>query len=378
MTRSKRYILLIITVAAITAVVFFLRLILPAWHEPLAPKMELPSTATAIDPTNTITEQYHEQTTEITSLNTEQAATTSTNTLTPTPTPYCGGPQTMTVLALGIDTRADNYLYGLADVIKIVRVDFVTPRVTALSIPRDLWVQIPEISDHYGITAGKLNQAYFYGTKGMGYYDGPGGAPELLAKTLKLNFGINVDHYATVNMATFVKMVDAVGGIDIYLPYDVDGRPVDENTEDMGFFPAGYHHFSGDEALRFSRIRKVDTVFDRMDRQTMVLCALREKLLSPSVLPNIPKLISAFQNSLLTDLSIAQISQLACLLPKIPKENIIFTSLPEELLTPGRIYDPYSKNNTFIWEADYNIIRDYVAKFQSGIWPDQPDEPSCP
>jgi anionic cell wall polymer biosynthesis LytR-Cps2A-Psr (LCP) family protein len=199
-----------------------------------------------------------------------------------------------------------------------------------------------------------------------------------MARTLALNFSLNVDHYATVNMVTFVRMVDAVGGIDIYLPYDVDGRPVDDQTEDMGYFPAGNHHFNGDQALRFSRIRKVDTVFDRMDRQTMVLCALRDKLLKPSVITRIPQLIASFRGSTITDLSPSQLSQLACLAPRISRENLIFTSLPRDLLKAGRAYDPHLEASTFIWEADYDILRDYIARFQAGTWPDQPKEPSCP
>jgi LCP family protein required for cell wall assembly len=292
--------------------------------------------------------------------------------------PLCGGPAQMTVLALGVDTDTKYELYGLADVIKIVRVDFITPRVTALSMPRDLWVEIPGISDHYDITHGKLNQSYFYGTEAMGYYDGPGGGPGLMARTLALNFGLNLDHYGSVNMYTFKKMVDAVGGIDIYLPHDVDGRPVDEDTEDMGFFSAGAHHFTGELALRFSRIRKVDSVFDRMDRQSMVICALQEKLLTPAVVPRIPQLIASFQGSIVTDLSLAQLSQLACLVPKLSNENIVFASLPEEILEPGRADDPRSGDTTFIWETDFAVIRDYVSRFQAGTWPDQKGASTCP
>lgn len=283
----------------------------------------------------------------------------------------------MTVLALGIDGSED-YLYGLSDVIRIVRVDFVIPKVTVLSLPRDLWVEIPEIENPYGITHGKLNQAYFYGTPGMGYYKGPGAGAGLLARTLNLNFGLTVDHYGAVNMATFVKIVDAVGGIDVYLPNDVDGRPIDENTEDMGYFTAGQHHFNGDQALRFSRIRKKYNEFTRMDNQNLVLCALKEKITSPEVLPKIPKIITAFQNSVLTDLSPAQLAQLACLVPRLKRENLIFTGLPQEILSPGRIYSPQQRNETFILEADFDVIRDYVSRFMAGTWPSEPDEPSCP
>jgi len=282
----------------------------------------------------------------------------------------------MTVLAIGADS--DDYDYGLADVIRIARVDFVTPKVSVLSMPRDLWVEIPDIADHYNITHGKLNQAYFYGGPGMGYYTGPSGGPGLLARTLDLNFGLRVDHYGAVNMQTFVKIVNAVGGIDIYLPTDVDGRPIDERTEDMGYFTAGQKHFTGDQALRFSRIRKKYNDFTRMDHQNMVICALKSKLTSPSVLPKIPKIIAAFQGSVLTDLSLEQISQMACLLPHLKRENLLFTSLPDEILSPSRVYSPQQKTTTFVMDADFNVIRDYIQEFMDGTWPSEPDQPTCP
>ncbi|MDP1222839.1 hypothetical protein, partial [Klebsiella pneumoniae] len=71
-----------------------------------------------------------------------------------------------------------------------------------------------------------------------------------------------------------------------------------------------------------------------------VICALKEKLLSPSVLPKIPQIIASFQGSILTDLSLEQISQLACLLPQLKNENLIFTSLPDEIMSPGRVFSP--------------------------------------
>jgi LCP family protein required for cell wall assembly len=283
----------------------------------------------------------------------------------------------MTILGMGVDGELD-YRYGLSDVIRVMRVDFVTPKVTMLSIPRDLWVEIPGIADHYGLTHGKLNQAYFYGSPGMGYYDGPGAGPGLLARTLDLNFGLRVDHYGAVNMQTFVKIVNAVGGIDVYLPNDVDGTPIDDKTEDMGYFDAGNHHFTGDQALRFSRIRKRYNDFTRADNQNLVICALKEKITSPSVLPKIPQIISSFQGSVLTDLSPQQFAQLACLVPKLRSENLIFTGLPDEILTPGRINSPQQGDSTYILEADFDVIRDYVSQFMAGTWPSEPDEPTCP
>lgn len=352
------------------------------WRAPLGPGLELPtytpfaqaqvSLQAASSPTPT------QQNDAIGTNNPEPSSTPELlASLTPTPKPLCGGPALMTVLAIGADSGID-YTYGLADVIRIVRVDFVTPKVTALSMPRDLWVEIPEITNPYGITHGKLNQAYFYGGPGMGYYQGPGAGPGLLARTLDLNFGLRADHYGAVNMQTFVKIVDAVGGIDLFLPTDVDGRPIDDKTEDMGYFYAGQQHFNGDQALRFARIRKKYNDFTRMDHQNMVICALKEKITSPAVLPKIPQIVAAFQGSVLTDLSPEQIGQMACLAPRLKRENIIFTSLPEEILSPGRVYSPQQKNETFVMQADYDVIRDYVARFMAGTWPSEPDEPTCP
>ena len=158
-----------------------------------------------------------------------------TITLAPTNTPvestFCSGPPVMTLLAVGTDARSNSYNYGLADVIRIVRVDFTTAKVTILEFPRDLWVEIPDIADDInGQDHEKLNQAYLYGNPGFGYYDGPGEGPGLLARTLALNFGVNADRYIAVNMRTFEKIVDAVGGIEVNLPNGVDGRTAEDRS----------------------------------------------------------------------------------------------------------------------------------------------------
>lgn len=291
----------------------------------------------------------------------------------PAPKPVCGGPPSLLILAVGADNRDDNYLYGLADVIRLVRVDFVDPKVTTLSFPRDIWVRIPGIESHYDLTHGKLNQAYLYGNPGMGYYDGPGAGPGLLARTLDENFGAQPERYVAVNMQTFVKLVDAVGGIDIYLPEAVDGRPVDDHTEDMGYFPAGQHHFDGGQALRFSRIRKVDNAFKRDERQSQVLCALKARLQSPEIIPRIPAILAAFSGSMLTDLSLAQMTQLACVLPYLDSEDIIFESVPESILVGGR-----NDRGSYVLTADEPTVRKLVTSFVDGSWPTEPDEPTCP
>jgi len=385
MRQTKRKTLLLLAAVFVIGLAAFGVVIYPKatqqWTAPLGPELELPTyTPTHENPTAAVPSQAEAASTQPSvaqeSVQTSGFTAASAPDSTPTPQPYCGGPPVMAVLGIGADS--DDYDYGLADVIRVARVDFVTPKVSVLSMPRDLWVEIPDIAEHYNLTHGKLNQAYFYGGPGMGYYTGTGGGPGLLARTLDLNFGLRVEHYGAVNMDTFVKVVDAVDGIDLYLPNDVDGRPIDDHTEDMGYFTAGQHHFTGIEALRFSRIRKKYNDFTRMDNQNMVICALKAKLTSPAVLPKIPQIIAAFQGSVLTDLSLEQISQFACLLPHLKRESLLFTSLPEEILSPSRVYSPQQKNTTFVMKADYNVIRDYVKQFMEGSWPSQPDEPTCP
>ncbi len=391
---KKRTILItifgLLTVGVIAVAAFGYPRLQEQWNAPLGPGLELPTwTATMLEGNTGETAKNATATKAVNPAASEKKAPTmgseanqldlATATQVPTATtePLCGGPATMFILGVGADSGID-YLYGLADVIRIARVDFVTPKVTVLSMPRDLWVEIPDIENPYGIDHGKLNQAYFYGGEGMGYYDGPGAGPGLLARVLDYNFGLRVEHYGAVNMQTFVKIVNAVGGIDLYLATDVDGRPVDEKTEDMGYFYAGQNHFNGDQALRFARIRKKYNDFTRMDHQNMVLCALKEKITNPAVLPKIPQIIASFQDSVITDLSPEQISQLACLVPKLKRENLLFTSLPEEILSQGTVYSPQQKDNTFVMQADYDVIRDYVERFMAGTWPDKPKEPTCP
>jgi LCP family protein required for cell wall assembly len=280
-----------------------------------------------------------------------------------TPRALCGGPDIMTILAIGSDARADTYKYGLADVIRIIRVDFITPKVTVLEFPRDLWVQIPFIADDLnGQDHEKLNQAYLYGNPGDGfhYWDDPSAGPGLLSLTLNINFGVSVDHYIAVNMRTFEKIVDTVDGIDVDVP-DVD-------TAHATGLTIGHHHLTGPEALKVARNRQEGS-FQRGNNQNLVLCALRDKILSPTVVTRMPDLISSFQDNILTDFTPEQLGQLACLATKLPLENIAFASFPEELFSGTRVYDPVFEKRVFIWDADFNILRDYVNQFNTGAWP---------
>ena len=283
--------------------------------------------------------------------------------------PLCGGPPVMSILAIGSDTRSTGYTWGLSDVMRVIRIDFVKPSITVLDFPRDLWVYIPYIADNInGQDHEKLNQAYLYGNPGDGfkYWDDPSAGPGLLTLTLNQNFGVKVDHYIAVNMNTFVKLVDAVGGIDVTL----------DESKGGGHLQKGAEHLDGTQALALARNR-TEGVFSRGQNQNIVLCGLQKKLTSPGVITKIPQLVGSFKNSVQTDLSPAIMSQLACLATQLPRKNIALYSFPENLFTGARKYDPVFKKDVFIWDVDFSTLRNYVAEFQDGAWPDDAgDTPS--
>jgi len=355
------------------------------WDVPLGPALNLP-TLSASSPTlaaASVSPAFTSTPGGITYLPTVTPPPTFTPNplLTTVPTPVqlisCGGTGVMTILAIGTDARSNSYNYGLADVIRVVRVDFSNRRVAVLEFPRDLWVEIPEISDNLnGQDHEKLNQAYLYGNPGFGYWDDPSAGPGLLARTMQLNFGVQPDHYIAVNMRTFEQIVNAVDGIEINVP----NEDVAHNTG----LHIGNHHLDGGEALKVARNRQ-EGVFERADNQNRVLCALRDKLVSPSVMTRIPEIVNSFTDNVQTDLTPGQISQLACLGTQISPEWILFASFPQELFKATRVRDPVFDGRVFVWDANFNFLRGYVNMFNAGTWPTpEPSEddgesiPFCP
>ncbi len=366
MTRLQKAALGFLTAVAIALTAAIGWLYTTKWQTPLGPPLQLP-TQTPFQLAATWTPDAHATgTAGASSVNLVKNSVIAS--VTPSPSPVCGAEPLMYILLIGSDSRGDSYQYGLADVIRIARVDFVNATVTVLEFPRDLWVEIPDIADNLnGQDHEKLNQAYLYGNPGFGYTTDPAQGPGLLARTLALNFGTRIDHYAAVNMRTFVNIVNAVGGIDVYLPEPVDGRTADDLNSRL-VFPAGHLHLMGDRALTLARIR-IEGGFVRTENQNRVLCALRDQLISPAIVENIPALIQSFKDNIQTDLSPEQISQLACIGTKIKPSDIRFADFPEELFNVTREYDAVFDKNVSILKTDFDILREYVAQFNEGTWP---------
>ena len=361
MTRSQKIIFNFLSIVALALVAAIVWVYKTKWQTPLGPPLQIPL-QTQIQLAATWTPDP---------LGASSSLNASSN-LTPalpasTSDAACSSQKVMFLLLIGSDSRGDSYRYGLADMIRIARVDFVNENVMVLEFPRDLWVQIPDIADNLnGQDHEKLNQAYLYGNPGFHYTTDPTQGPGLLARTLALNFGARSDHYAAVNMRTFVNVVNAVGGIDVYLPEPVDGRTAEDLSERL-LFPAGNLHLMGDRALTLARIR-IKGGFARAENQNRVLCALRDQLASPKTIEKIPALIKSFQDNVQTDLSPEQISQLACLGARMESSDIRFIDFPEELFDVTREYDAVFNKEISVVKTDFDVLREYVIKFNDGSW----------
>ncbi len=265
----------------------------------------------------------------------------------------------MTILALGTDVRPGEHRSGLTDVIRAVRVDFQGQSVTTLEFPRDLWVRIPGIEQNLGTDHQKLNTAYAYG--------GPEDGPNLMARTLDLNFGLKVDHYIVANMTLFSEVVDSLGGLDITIPPGgIDGRTSSDRSERL-VFPEGLQHLNGEQALTLARIRN-KSVFARAANQNRVMCALQKKVESPEVVLRLPAIIDSFIDNIKTDLTPEQISQLACLGTKMPRANIVFAAPTlssqlsrENSLDRTRCMTPCS---SWIWQSGMQTLMYFALTFQ--------------
>ncbi len=245
----------------------------------------------------------------------------------------CGGPPHMTIALLGMDTRGNETRFlSRTDAITLLNVDFVNASAAMLSVPRDLYVPLPNLSA-VGIDQDRINTAYLFGE----IYGVSGGGPSEFKQTVELNLGVRVDRYVLINFGALKATVDALGGIDVDVPtpiYDPD-FPADQGDGTIVLdIPAGPRHMDGELALQYARTRHQDDDYHRLRRQQLVLLGIRDKLVSPQVIPQIPALILALQGLGRTDLSPAEIAALACVGPRIDRSAIQALAIDGTMVIP--------------------------------------------
>jgi LCP family protein required for cell wall assembly len=244
--------------------------------------------------------------------------------------PSWDGVERVTVLVLGIDERKQETGPFRTDTMLLLTIDPASKTAGMLSIPRDLWVQIPAMD-----TDGKINVAHFLGDA----YDYPGGGPALARVTVQENLGIPIDYTLRVNFDAFETIVDAIGGVEICVPQTIDDPEYpcyDSYCFDPLHIDAGCQIMDGSLALKYARTRHGGTDFDRAKRQQQVLLAIRDKVVKQDLLPQLvaqaPTLLDTLQTAVKTDLSLEQMIELAKLATQIDPKSIKQATIDENMV----------------------------------------------
>ena len=239
----------------------------------------------------------------------------------------------------------------------LLTLDPVSRTAGMLSIPRDLWVNVP------GFDYGKINTAYYLGEM----YKLPGGGPALAEQTVNELLGVDTNYYAQIDFSAFENFIDQIGGIDVEVPYELTVDPIGPgNTVTL---PAGVQHLDGPTALAYARNR--DTFgadFDRADRQQQVIMAIFDKLSSlgnlPKLIANAPTIYNNLRYGIHTNLTLKEIISLAWTVSQIPRENI-----KRGVIGPNETTRTFSPDGLDILLPDIDAVRavrDQVFSTEAG------------
>jgi LCP family protein required for cell wall assembly len=238
-----------------------------------------------------------------------------------------------TVMIMGVDERADDV--GRSDTLMIATLDPDKNQAALLSVPRDTRVKIK------GHGFDKINAAYAYGGR------------KLTQETIESLLNTHIDHYIKINVHGFTKIIDALGGIDI----DVEKRMYYEDPwdDDGGLYidlQPGMQHMDGKTAITYVRYRDEEGDIGRIKRQQNFMKAVMDKLVSPTIIPKLPAIVSAVSDSVETDMSVSEILYFLGTLQDA-KDN----GLKSEML-PGK---PVYIEGISYWVPDISKTRQILA-----------------
>jgi LCP family protein required for cell wall assembly len=212
------------------------------------------------------------------------------STATPAPT-YPSNPDRITFLLIGVDLMTGRS-HTLTDSMILATLDVRTNQATLISVPRDTG----SFDLYYGgaVTGGfKLNELMEAASSPS--FGSPDSGVETLTKEIGFLVGLPIDYYAAVDLEGFVKMVQAMGGVDVNVTTAV-------NDAFTGtFVPTGLIHMDGHLALKYARSRMSSSDYARASRQQDVLVALARKVVTPEVVPQLPDLLTLAGTTIATD-----------------------------------------------------------------------------
>ncbi len=230
-----------------------------------------------------------------------------------------------------------NSFEGLSDVMLLIRFDPEKKKMVTLSIPRDTRVQV----EGHGVQ--KINAANV------------DGGPALTAKTVSnLLSGVGIDRYVRINVLGVGKLIDALGGVTVYVPKDMKYR--DDSQHLYINLKAGKQHLNGDQALQLLRFRH-DALGDigRIQRQQMVMRALMDQSLNPNTLAQLPKILDVVKEHIDTNLTVEELVALMGFGVRTNHSNM------HMLMVPGRFSDKREFDSSY-WLPDSQHINSLMAQ----------------
>jgi LCP family protein required for cell wall assembly len=183
-----------------------------------------------------------------------------------------------------------------------------------ISIPRDLWVEIP------GFGHQRINTAYPSGENNRV----PGGGPGLAMRTVEDLLGVPIQYYAIIEFSAFEKMIDEIGGIDVLVTERIKISPIGRTSIWLDAEP---NHLDGAEALAYARIRKAaGDDFGRAQRQQQVAMAVIDRVVGFDMIPTLvtraPALYAELQSGIQTNMTLDQMIAFGWMAVQIPKTEI--------------------------------------------------------
>ena len=250
-------------------------------------------------------------------------------------------------MLLGSDKRAD-WNHWNTDAIQYVVVYPDVPSVSVLSIPRDLYVYLPNL------WMGRINTADSHGER-LGY---DGGGLGLLNQTMLYNLGITADYYVKVDFSGLVGLVDMLGGVEVPVHchlHDYWPFPDEYGVYHILTLEPGLHTMHGQLALWYSRTRRTTSVFAREARQQQILEAMWRKAKQSNLFAMIPALYEQSRDLYQTDLGLGNILALGITAAQIDSSDVRFYNIGRNetqfYITPGggNVYLP-------VWEPMSEVI----------------------
>jgi LCP family protein required for cell wall assembly len=245
------------------------------------------------------------------------------------------------ILVLGSDLRPNSGYR--TDVVLLVSIYTKENKISLLSFPRDLYVEIP------GLEEERINTA-------MGY----GGFP-LLASTFEHNFAVHIDHYIMTNFSGFKNIVDTLGGIEIEASQNTADRcDLSYAHGSWCSVGPGTETLDGELALWYVRSRYTSNDFDRTRRAQEVLIGLFKKLMSYDAVSNAPEIYNEFIDAVETDMSLSDFLAILNVAPALfsDADRIQRFAIGTSHVTPYTI--PYS--GAYVLLPDYDAIWDVIQQ----------------